>query len=46
MANIIAGVVVVLLVFLAVSYIVKEKKKGRKCMGCSEYGNCSKNCDK
>ena len=43
MENYIIIAVVVLIVALAVVYIVKSKKKGVKCIGCPEGGNCS-NC--
>ena len=36
---IIAGVLL-LVIGGALAYIIKEKKKGVKCIGCSEAGNC------
>ena len=36
---IVAGIIVVM-VTLAVRYIVKEKKKGVKCIGCPMAGTC------
>lgn len=41
------GIVVVLLLIIgaAVTYIVKEKKRGTRCIGCPAAGNCQrKNC--
>ena len=40
MADIIAVVVLVILIGSAVMYIVKEKKKGTKCIGCPACGSC------
>ena len=42
-ATIIAVIAIVLIVFLAVRYIYKEKKKGTRCIGCPYAGNCPKN---
>ena len=30
---------------LAITYIVKQKKAGAKCIGCSVAGSCAKKCD-
>ena len=40
--------VIVLIVGLAVCYVIKAKKSGKKCIGCPEGGckNCSGNCNK
>lgn len=40
MANFIVAGILVLIVGAAVTYIVKEKKKGVKCIGCPAAGNC------
>lgn len=40
LANIIAALIVILIVCAAVRYIVKAKKKGVKCIGCSSAGSC------
>ena len=40
MADIIVGVILILLIGGAVAYIVKEKKKGTKCIGCPAGGSC------
>ena len=40
-------IAVILAVVIAVSvYIVRQKKKGVKCIGCPYGGNCSGSCDK
>ena len=41
-ATVIAVIVLVYIVFFAVRYIVKEKKKGTKCIGCPYAGSCQK----
>lgn len=43
-ANIIIIAVLVVLVGLAIFYIVKEKKKGKKCIGCPYSGKASCHC--
>ncbi|MBQ1194197.1 MAG: FeoB-associated Cys-rich membrane protein [Lachnospiraceae bacterium] len=46
MVNLIVIVILIILVGTAVFYIWKEKKKGRKCIGCPSAGCCSnKGCD-
>lgn len=42
MANFIAGSIVVVCLAAAITYIVKAKKKGVKCIGCPHAGQCSK----
>lgn len=42
MSTVIAVIALVLVVFFAVRYIVKEKKKGTKCIGCPMAGQCEK----
>ena len=42
MVNIVAGAIIVILVAAAVTYIVRAKKKGVKCIGCPDSGCCSK----
>lgn len=45
MANIIIVIVLIVLVGAAGFYIVKEKKKGSKCIGCPNSDCCNfKNC--
>ena len=40
MADVIAVIVLVILIGSAVTYIVNEKKKGVKCIGCPAGGSC------
>ena len=42
MADIIVGLIVVAVVGAAVAYIIREKKKGAVCIGCSMSGTCAK----
>lgn len=42
MADIIIGIVLLAVVGVAIAYIVKEKKRGVKCIGCPNAGTCSK----
>ena len=42
--NIIAAVVVLAILGGAITYIVKAKKKGVKCIGCPSGANCSGSC--
>jgi hypothetical protein len=42
MATVIAVVALAAVIFLAVRYIVKEKKRGVRCIGCPYAGTCSK----
>ena len=45
MANLIIGIILLLIIVAAITYIVKEKKRGVKCIGCPAAGQCSrKNC--
>lgn len=50
METIIAAVIIVLIVGLAVGYIYKAKKSGKKCIGCPYAESCSSkgkcNCNK
>ena len=34
--------IIVLIIGAAIFYIIKEKKSGRKCIGCPYSGECSK----
>lgn len=40
--EIIAGIVAILIIGLAIGYIVKQKKKGRKCIGCPYACDCER----
>ena len=44
MANLIVGIIILLIIGAAVFYIVKEKKKGVKCIGCPDGATCSGSC--
>jgi hypothetical protein len=41
MENIVVIVVLVLIIGLAVTWIIREKKKGIKCVGCPNAQTCS-----
>ena len=41
MINIIGGLVVVAILAAAIRYIVSQRKKGVKCIGCPDAGGCS-----
>lgn len=43
MADIIIALIVLAVVGAAVMYIVKEKKKGTRCIGCPSAGACAGN---
>ena len=43
--DIVVGIIIALIVGAAAFYIIKEKKKGKKCIGCPYACSCSKtNC--
>lgn len=44
MTNFIVGFIIVAIVGGAIAYIVKEKKKGVRCIGCPDSGQCSGKC--
>lgn len=44
MVDVIVIVAVAIVVGAAVAYIIKEKKRGTKCIGCPAAGTCSHNC--
>ena len=41
-ATIIAVIALAAVIFFAVRYLVREKKKGNKCAGCPYAGECCK----
>ncbi|WP_289479625.1 FeoB-associated Cys-rich membrane protein [Klebsiella pneumoniae] len=41
MTDLIIGLIVVAVIGAAVVYIIKEKKKGTKCIGCPAAGQCA-----
>ena len=42
MATIIAVIAIVVILFLAIRYIVREKRRGVHCIGCPMAGECTK----
>ena len=44
MANVIVVFIVALILSVSITYIVKAKKAGVKCIGCPAGGTCSGNC--
>ncbi len=44
MTNLIVIMIVAACVGGAIAYIVKEKKKGTRCIGCPDGGSCSGSC--
>ncbi len=44
MENFILIAVLVVVLALAIGYVIKQKKKGIKCIGCPDSKNCSGNC--
>ena len=44
MENFILGLILLAIVFLAVGYIVRAKKRGQKCIGCPHSKECSGRC--
>ena len=42
LATVIALLALIVVVGLALRYIIKEKKKGNKCVGCPYAGECTK----
>lgn len=40
MANFITVVILAIVITAAITYIVKEKRKGTKCIGCPSAGTC------
>ena len=44
LANLIVGIVLLIMIVLAVVYIVKAKKRGAGCIGCPNASKCGGNC--
>lgn len=44
MADIVVLIVLIILISLAAGYIIKEKKKGRGCIGCPNASKCGGSC--
>lgn len=45
MENIIVIIVLALILGSAIMYIIKAKKKGKRCIGCPYGASCSGKCD-
>ncbi len=41
MTDLIIAVIIIVILGLAITYVVKAKKSGAKCIGCPSAGNCS-----
>jgi len=41
MANLIVSIIILAIIVLSIAKIVSEKRKGVKCVGCSQGGSCS-----
>lgn len=41
MSNVIAVIILVIIIGAAVTYIVRSRKKGNKCIGCPAGANCA-----
>lgn len=44
MANVIVAAILLVMTGAAVHYIIKEKKRGVRCIGCPSAGICAKRC--
>lgn len=44
MENFVIAAIIVVILALAVWYIYKAKKSGKKCIGCPDGGSCSGGC--
>ena len=40
MENTVISIIIIAIVGIAVFYIIKEKKKGNKCIGCPDSATC------
>lgn len=45
MENIIIITILIAIICLAVGYIIKSKKSGKKCIGCPDCSACSQKCE-
>ena len=45
MTTIITALIIAVIIGLAVFYVIKQKKKGTKCIGCPYADSCNKNCN-
>ena len=46
MKDLILAVILAVIIGLAIAYIVKQKRKGIKCIGCPDADKCSKSTEK
>ena len=44
MESIIIAIIILVIVGLAAAYVIKEKKAGKKCIGCPYSGECAAKC--
>ncbi len=44
MNDILVIAIVVVIVALAAGYVIRAKRRGKKCIGCPEGGSCSGSC--
>ena len=44
MVNIVLILIIGVIIGVSVGYIIKEKKKGVRCIGCPDAGTCGGNC--
>lgn len=44
MENFIVIMILLVIISLVLTYVIKAKKKGRKCIGCPDGCSCSKSC--
>ena len=44
LVDVIVIAVIVLVIGAAVAYIIKQKRSGKKCIGCPDSASCSGNC--
>ena len=44
MADLFIIIIVFVLLRSAIRFIIKEKKKGTRCIGCPDAGSCSRKC--
>lgn len=45
MGNIVALLIIILILGLSITKVVKEKRKGVKCIGCPHSKGCSSSCN-
>lgn len=45
MGNVIVLLIIIFILALSITKVIKEKKKGAKCIGCSHSKGCSSNCN-